>query len=388
MSIDAKPVDWLGLDHWWSTHTKCSVIGSRPFSSLASEQLIRNWRGLDSWWQEYSEISSDVPVDSPKSLQINELTNSWSELDYWWRLYIDSNPEIRAASPQTLLTEQMTQSWTEFSSWWSSYIDKEQETAKKIADILEKHNRKWSQSTAAFDSDPLASPVNNSRGPLLPNYEEDWSDWLGNLMRSSPVLVTELFDKVLNEPPKSVIREKQLPKKEGTFRRPDILLLYPDHGVHIEVKIDDTNYEKTKQTAELIEYHYPQKEWTHTLLLPKRNLPYLRARIDAHITSEPDDRPKIEFGNLDPVSIICWRDVTAALRKLLREDEGVSSHWSSNAYLFCAAAEQALINFKPQHDIDLIAQPVDVVETMQSIGAASILEEQLTYLRTIQTHDQ
>lgn len=76
-----------------------------------------------------------------------------------------------------------------------------------------------------------------------------------------------------------------------------------------------------------------------------------------------------------------WRDVTAAIRSVLRRGVAVDDHWAANAYLFCAVAEQQLMNFQPQPVVRKVAGSANVVDTLRPIMLADSLEEQLTYLR-------
>jgi hypothetical protein len=353
VSLEVEPGDWAELDPWWSAYTQNWPIARSPTKA--------------------------------RTLDTTGLADCWEDLDPWWQTYTDSSPLARsAASTRTLVTEQLTDSWNELDPWWEIYTETGHETAVEIAGLLDRSNEEWRRSEAPFDTDPLASALTRDRGPLLPNNEEGWSDWLARLLRPSAALITELFDVEVNEPPDAVVREDQLSKEEDGFRRPDVLILYPDRGISIEVKLDDPHYGKTAETAGLIERDYPDQEWTHALLLPERNIDRLRSNVEPPVRSPPEEGLQIEWEAPGPVSVLYWRDVTAAIRTLLRRAEAVDDQWAANAYLFCAAAEQQLINFQPQPMIDRIAESADVIETIQPIGLAGALEEQLTYLSAMQ----
>ncbi|MFC7767847.1 hypothetical protein ACFQS5_03755 [Salinirubellus sp. GCM10025899] len=79
--------------------------------------------------------------------------------------------------------------------------------------------------------------------------------------------------------------------------------------------------------------------------------------------------------------MIYWRDVTAAIRSLLRRNAVVDDHWAANAYLFCAVAEQQIMEFRPQPVIERMVALANVVDSLRPIQFAEILEKQLTYLR-------
>lgn len=350
---------------------------------MCTEVELSDWAAVDSWWSAYLKDSPSVR-SSPWvwTLETSGVADRWDDLDPWWQTHANSSPHASGAdSTRTLVSEWLMDSWRDLDPWWDSYAETGHETAVEIAALLERSNEAWRQSAAPFNTDPLASAVDRDHGSLLPNNEEDWSDWLAKLLRASPALVAELFGVAVAEIPDKVVREDRLAKEEGGFRRPDVLVVYSDRGVSIEVKLDDPNYRKTAETARLTEREYPGREWTHTLLLPKRNTGRLRTTVEPPVRTHPDDGLRIEWGDPGPVSVIHWRDVTAALRTLLRRGEAVDDHWAANAYLFCAAAEQQLMNFQPQQMVDRITEPATVVETMQPILLADVLEEQLTYLR-------
>lgn len=347
MGTEVKPGDWTELDPWWSAYMQTLSVGRSP--------------------------------PSAQTLDTTGLPDCWDDFDSWWRTYTDTSPHVRD-STRTLVTERLTDSWNELDPWWDGYAKTGYEKVVKIADLLDESNEAWRQSPAPFDTDPLAAAVTSDEGPLLPSHEESWSDWLAKILRPSAALVTEIFDVPVQGSPENIVREDQLLKEEGGFRRPDLLLFHTDRGISVEVKLGDEHYEKTAETALLAEDQYDY-EWHHTLLLPKRKRSRLGTIVEPPVSSPTDDRPEIEWENPGPIAVVYWRDVTAAIRTLLCRGDVIDDHWAANAYLFCAAAEQQLLNFQPQPTIERMAQPLDVVETMHPIVLADALEEQLTYLR-------
>jgi hypothetical protein len=150
------------------------------------------------------------------------------------------------------------------------------------------------------------------------------------------------------------------------------------------VKLFDENYQKTPETAALVDHHY-EGEWVHTLLLPTRQIERLKFKTNAPINSRADGRLQIEWEESSPVIVIRWRDVTAAIRSLLRGGDVVDDHWAANAYLFCAVAEQQIMGFQSQSAIEKMADPDGVVDTIRPISLASGLGEQLSFLRARQS---
>lgn len=337
-----------------------------------------SYNQIDYWWETTSltQLLTHTP-GATERFKMTELTDAWDDLDTWWDEYdsTTSDPTQYDSSPHSY-------HWGELDLWWKTYTDIGHQTAIDIASVLEQSNTAWEHSQGPFDTDPLAADLTRTRferGPLQPGDEVDWSRWLAQLLTPSAALVRELFDVSVDHSPTEVRREDRLEKPEEGFRRPDILVYQADRGISIEVKLGDENYGKTAETAALIEKHYDAYNWTHTLLLPKRQQNRLAAVVEPTVTK--DEHPQIQWDDPGPITVLYWRNVTAALRSLLRRGEIVDAHWAANAYLFCAVAEQQLLQFKSAPVIRQLADPNTVVDTIQPIGMAEILEEQLTYLR-------
>lgn len=337
---------------------------------------------LDSWWATYAQ--TQLITSDPVSPWMSDFPRGWDTLDPWWQVYTDSFSVTRdSTTPRILDLEQFADSWGELEPWWDRYSEIGHETAVNISDLLEQSNRKWKTSDSPFDTDPLAADlVKNGlhQGPLHPSNEVEWSRWLAQLIRPSALLPAELFGAPADQVPSEVILEDQLSKQGGSFRRPDILVLYENQGVSIEVELGDENYRKTADTARLVERYYVDREWNHTLLLPKHKKDRLEAIVGPPLTCQ-GNHPTIQWDDPRPVDVVYWRDVTEVVRSILLRGEIVDDHWAANAYLFCAVAEQQLMNFQPQPVIERLAAPGNVVDTIQPIKLADTLEEQLTYLR-------
>lgn len=347
---------------------------------------------LDSWWSAYTEAQpvAQGPA-SARALDRDGLADSWNELGPWWQAYTETNPIIPdSTSMRAIATEKPIKSWDELDPWWDTYTETGHATAIELNELLEESNDAWRESAAPFDTDPLAADLTLERishGPLQPTNEMGWSRWLARLLRPSAELVAELFGVEADQSANKVVREDQLSthdEQDGSFRRPDILVFCTDHGVSVEVKLDDENYSKTAKTAGLIEDHYDRHEWTHSLLLPQRKKRRLSSIVEPPVTPDRDGKLRIEWDDPGSVSVIFWSDVTATIRSLLRRGEVPDDHWAANAYLFCAVAEQQIMGFQPQPVVERLAAPANVVDTIQPIRLAGTLEEQLTYLRARQ----
>jgi len=312
-------------------------------------------------------------------------STEWQLLDSWWATFAQMQSLVRSsAGPYVHGIDDWTDSWSELDSWWETYAATGHETAVNIGELLAQSNAQWEASAAPFDSDPLAADLTDERlqrGPLRPGREESWSRWFARVLNSSAALVREIFDVPVTESPRDIALEDRLQKDGDGHRRPDILLFHADHGISIEVKLDDERYGKTGETAALVERAYDDVRWMHTLLLPGRKHGRLESLVSPTITDDGDGFQSIEWDTPGPVAIVHWEDVTTAIRAVLRRGEGGDDQWAANAYLFCAVVEQELLQFQPEPVIRKVANPTGVVDTLYPIGIKDVLAKQLTYLQ-------
>lgn len=307
--------------------------------------------------------------------------NDWTRLDSWWTARCQSPTYARRTASSEIWATNARANWADLDPWWTEYLDVGNETAGRIADLLDRATERWEQSDAPFETDPLAVDVSGDRGPLRPAIEVEWSRWLARLLGPSAAFVSELVEPDINAPPTEVARETRLTRRDGEgYRRPDLVVRTPSRGISVEVKLDDENYRKTAETARLVERRDDDREWTHTLLLPQSKLARLDAIVDPPLESRPDGRRQIPWD--DPtVTVLCWRDVTRALRSVVTRGDAVDDHWAANAYLFCAAVEQHVLDFQSQPVIERLASPSTVTDAIQPIEITETLDEQLQYLQ-------
>jgi hypothetical protein len=341
-----------------------------------TEVTASDWTVVDRWRTPRTHNGScrAVPGSGADSVAI---AGRWTLLDSWLDSHVSATPLGREVA---VGTTSPTASWSELDTWWEAYTETGHATAVAIAERLERSNDAWARSAAPFDTDPLAADLTEDRyprGPLQPTTEVEWSQWLRTLLSRSGALVADLFAVDVAGPPDAVVREERLPKDDG-FRRADLLVRHAARGVSVEVKLDDTNYEKTAETAALVERHHDDRTWTHTLLLPARKEAALGAAVDV-----PIDDGRIRWDDPGTVNVVYWRDVTATLRSILCRGASPDDHWAANAYLFCAVTEQQLMNFQPKSTVDDLSDPESVVDELSPVRFVDALDEQLTYLRTV-----
>lgn len=324
------------------------------------------------------------PADHRVAVSDADTSASWEHLDTWWNAYESSFRSSLDDASHILSPDSSTTHWGILDPWWNTYTIVGQSTAEAIDTLLAESTDRWRTTPGPFDTDPLATPVKESsrRGPLQPGYEEDWSEWLAQLLRHSPSFVNRLFGSDHETPPSGVRREEQLPNPPDTTRFADILVLFEDTGYSIEVKLGDVGYRKTPETARLVETHFPDHSWTHFLLLPQSMFGRLEAILPVPIETNTAGRPSIEPPDDPSIQILYWEDVSRALRDTLLSDEVPSDHWAASAYLLCSLAEQQILDYEPHPLIERIATPNDVVDAIHPVAIADTLERQLTYLET------
>lgn len=353
---------------------------------MKTEIQTDSWQDIDCWSHSLERSSRIRYSESVRLLDSVKVASDWDDIGTWWECYSNGQEVIQDRKSISIRSEQRLPGyWTEFDSWWNLYTDIGRETARKVAELIKRSNKVWANSEGPFDEDPLSSnidPIGIQRGPLHPHVEEDWSQWLAQLLSTSEELVSALLGVEGTEVPKRVIREAHLPKTGGNFRRADILVILPNEAVSIEVKLSDEGFGKTEETARLVERHYGHLDWTHVLLLPMRQRDSLDDKIEPDL-KEVDGQLQIDWDNPGPIDVVYWRDVTSVVRSLLLNGDVVDSLWAANAYLFCAVVEQRVMKFQSLSAIDRSLSTESVPNAIQPIVIADTLEQQLSYLQSV-----
>lgn len=321
-------------------------------------------------------------------------TDTWATVDPWWRGFVDSEPVARATDTARALDGRwLSGVWDEVDPWWEVASEVRRRDATELLDLLDSLDRVWKRSESRFDADPLGadwSEGRDVRGPLRPNQEENWSQWLAHLLRGAPdVFVNELFSDCFHGTPTSVRREVHLPDPDGRDRFADVLVLFDEGGISVEVKRNDEHYGKTVHTAGLVERHYP-RDWHHVLLLPAYKKPALRDSAGDGFEFRGDGPGTLHSEECGPVSVLHWRTVATALRSVLRRGTIAGPHWVASAYLFCSLVEQKVLGFNPRPVVERAAAADDAVHASRPLSVvAGEVDEQLSYLRAVRedTHE-
>jgi len=199
--------------------------------------------------------------------------------------------------------------------------------------------------------------------PLRTTREEDWSDWLAWLLKTSTtgVLAEVLFGLHIGRGAAALKlpEEKREDPTEDQSRRVDIVLKWKKTklAVDVEVKVEDRQIDKTYETARKIADKYKQYSWQHFILLSDDLAPAW--------SDHESNR-----ANKDFIHRILWRDVVRGLRYALWQKKE-SLMWRVWALTFCRAIEEKLLGLtKPPSgsDISKLQMALSWLEILNSTG--------------------
>lgn len=182
--------------------------------------------------------------------------------------------------------------------------------------------------------DPTATDWTLFR-PLRRDREEDWSDWLAQLLSESStgVFASLLFGSVEQRS----IDSYQLPvvHREVAYEgyRADLVVEWSDSSyTHAEVKVGDPNLAKTLETSHKME----------------RRFSNLLRRSDAVLLLESQEDAwqaacVLQKALHERVHCLTWNQIAVALRRSLSSRQTESTRWRVWAHAFCGAIEQDLL---------------------------------------------
>jgi len=243
------------------------------------------------------------------------------------------------------LPEKINHNWKNFDKLISCHNAIINKQYKEFFPLLEK----WNIILRNLGGDPTYQNWHNFR-PLRLSREEDWSDWIAHLIKTSEtgIFAKKLFQiKGINNysAPIKVLREDI--SKE--WYKADLIIQWKNKNyTHLEIKIGDQNIRKTFPTSESLrkKYNVERSKWSNFILLLSFQIPewdYLTETIDSDTI----------------VNSITWDDVCIALRKSLLSEELIT--WKVWAYTYLGAIEQLLIRYpgyllnnskKPKENLD------------------------------------
>jgi hypothetical protein len=345
----------------------------------------QEWTDIDVWWESTAE-SDPSPLFDGASAVVDPgwLDEQESTLDWWWDSTIQSRQSVLIDGLAGIDANWVTELWSELDPWWETYLAARNKDITELLTELDAADKVWAASLSRFNVDPLSvdwRTTGGSTGPIRLSREEDWSHGLAHFLRSEDSeLVTELFEEGSIGQTMSVDTEVHLPGGDDTTRYEDILVTGSNGGISIEVKIGDTNLQKTLDTTALVERHY-YGDWTHVLLVPEYQLPELRAAFGDDLSEDNSDLPVIKADRSADIQVRYWREISATLRKLLRTGE-LSPHWEASAYVFCTLIEQRILGLVPRPVVERMSEAADVVHSNESLSVRiGDIESEIEYLR-------
>lgn len=276
--------------------------------------------------------------------------------------------------------------WETVDSWWRRFVQQQEADLYSLRDRFDALDDRWARSECLFDQDPSAedwTETSPQAGPLR-GQEENWSQWLAHLCRSSTALIRELFGSADDILPTSVRCERAYHDEELHDRRVDIEIRWSTRAISIEVKVNDEGYRKTPQTAYLTELNNDLFEWQHYLLLPRAKLAALKDELGSRLQESAEERSKIHPDGSEELSIIVihWDEVSHALRRVLLNGAGPTQHWTASAYLLTTLIEQQILRHYAAPALDGYLEAaigVSDIDRLQSIDP----EAQIEYLDAV-----
>lgn len=222
-------------------------------------------------------------------------------------------------------------SWAEVDAW----ADAVEKQLRPRREAVNKLRRSWSSSLSELGGDPTERNWASFR-PLRRQREEDWSDWLAQLLEDSSTghFASLLFATVTEEERRTGLAlphvEREVPC--GSARADLFVTWNSGRGTHIEVKVGDPNLAKTSDTADALE-RLVRPDLSHYILLLTNQLD----AWEAACIRIPCMRARVQ--------VRTWLDVAIALRLSIRRNDE-SLVWRVWAHAFCGAIEQDLLGLR------------------------------------------
>jgi hypothetical protein len=218
--------------------------------------------------------------------------------------------------------------WASIGSWQETL-----EAGLKVRrDDLAERRREWDVALRDLDlRDPSAADRTRFR-VLRRVREEDWSDWLAQLIEDSKT--GSFAERFFGRAPADSFAIRQVHREVSCDEgwRADIIVEWKDSSyTHVEVKVGDPNLHKTFETAVAVQqrFHGQRRRRDFILLLPNQRDDWDQAC-----------QQNAKLGRR--ISVLTWIEVARALRLALRK-RAESPAWRIWAHAFCGAIEQKLL---------------------------------------------
>jgi hypothetical protein len=347
-----------------------------------------DWSVMDTWWSNYKQ--DQTLLFAPRSMrELPDVASDrhWTSVDSLWHAFEEDHDVLFAAQHvQDLSDTSWEDAWATIDKFWDRYAEQQQDDLRELQELMGDLRETWVNGGSHFAEDPLTvnwRSESQYEGPLRATiHEEDWSQWLAHLLRtSSGPFVRELLGTPNRSPTR--VRREVVFFGESSQRRVDILVEFDSLGVSIEVKQGDEQYGKTPETADLVEQN-DRREWSHVLLLQKHKLPRLKQTFKDEIDRSAADSPLIRSDQAPDIDIQYWQDVSSVLRRMLLDRREPNSHWQASAYLFITLIEQRILGLHSFSFID----PAERSSTTDIHRLVAIdPDAQIEYIRAIIQED-
>lgn len=356
---------------------------------MLSPVSVDDWSTVDIWWGDFKDSRSQILAPSAISKMPGVATGQhWGSVDDLWNAFEADHETVFADSAvRGILDDTAADAWNGVDEFWDSYAAQQRADLRELQEVMAAVRAAWRNGASRFDDDPLTTNWRSEsqyEGPLRTSVnEEDWSQWLAHLLRTSSGAFAHELLGVPNRPPTTVRREVVF-FGDDTRRRVDILVEYEDRGVSIEVKRGDEHYWKTPETAGLVE-QADVRDWSHVLLLQEKQRSRLQQTFGSDLKRTKNGSMRIRSGQSNDIDVRYWRDVSRVLRRILMAGREPDSHWEASAYLFITLIEQRILGLHSFSFVDpttadgiesartadiqrlVVADPIAQIEYLESV---------------------
>lgn len=217
---------------------------------------------------------------------------------------------------------------------WSSVQAMQKTTHAALGPTMARYEslkRKWGRRLWSLGGNPSTLAFDDFR-PLRLSREEDWSDWLAWLLKTSETgtFAEVLFGQHMNRGSGFAAQKVEREKLTEEHRADIVVSWKSGRRTHIEVKIEDSQFEKTFDMAKELRERDPKSEWHHFILLKDEWMP------DWYAVAS--DRARGE-----EIHAIPWSNVVVGLRRCLWSKRELLV-WRTWAWTFCGAIEQDILH--------------------------------------------
>jgi hypothetical protein len=220
-------------------------------------------------------------------------------------------------------------SWSQTEPWVASLQELAAEERRRVARL----RAEWDRDLEDLGGDPTAVDWSTFR-PLRRDREEDWSDWLAQLVGDSAdgAFASYLFGTAERRAQEHYVPESVEREYAVEDRRADLVFRWADgRYTHVEVKVGDPHLEKTPDTCDKVRRDLGCEGTDFVLILPEQENAWRDLRESTPACAK--------------IHMLTWRDVSRALRRTLLEAHE-SIRWRVWAHALCGTIEDDLLGLR------------------------------------------